>query len=117
MASSPLSNKTKENTVLLGLVALLNQINVLKLRKVIVATTHPSVAKAYESLEYLHSMGFADDNREEIKDAALLKMLYELKSKNIKMEFKVQQANDSPPWGPFEKVLSSAKKQLGEAMK
>ena len=117
VASSPLSNKTKENTVLLGLVALLNQINVLKLRKVIVATTHPSAAKAYESLEYLHSMGIADDNREEIKDAALLKMLHELKSKNIKIEFKVQQANDSPPWGPFEKVLSSAKKQLGEAMK
>ena len=117
VASSPLSSKTKENTILLGLVALLNQIILLKLRKVTIVITHPSVAKAYESLEYLHSMGFVDDDRVEIKDAMLLKMLYELKVNNeIRIEFKIQQANDSPPWGPFEKVLTSAKEQLAEAI-
>ena len=81
-------------------------------------TTHSSAAKAYESLENLHSIGYTDANTEEIKDAMLLKMLHKLKVKNeMKVEIKVQQPNDSPPWGPFEKVLASAKTQLEEALK
>ena len=115
-ANSPITNKTKENTVLLGLLALINQIILLQLKKVIILTTHSSVAHSYNSLDSIHSMGYTDMNRAQIKDANLLQMLYELKNKHdIKIEIRVHLPNDPPMGEPSDRLLTIAKAQLDEA--
>ena len=116
-ANSPLSNKTNENTVLLGLVALINQIILLQLKKVIILTTHSSAALSYNSLENAKAAGYADMNREKLKDANILQMLYELKSKHdIKIEIRVHLPSEPAMGEPFDRLLNTAKSQLDEAL-
>ena len=115
-ANSPLSNKTNENTVLLGLIALNNQIILLQLKKVVIVTTHSSAAHAYNSLDSVQAMGFVDMNREKVKDSNLLQMLYDLKSKHdIKIDIRVHLPNEPNMGEPLDRLLNTAKSQLDEA--
>ena len=115
---SVLSNKTKDNTLLLGLIALINQIIQLKLKKVLILTNHQNTVTTFNSIEMFHAMGYVDMDRNKMKDDMLLQMLYQLRvSNDIKIEMDMQNILPLPLREPFNKLLKKAKAQLDEAWK
>ena len=73
---SVLSTKTKDNTLLLGLIALINQIIQLKLKKVLILRNHQQTVTTFNSIEMYHNMGYADMDSIKMKETCFCKCFF-----------------------------------------
>ena len=79
---NPLTNISKNTSIMLSFLALLNQANEIKLKKLLVITEDDYIQKLHEKIPLLHAQGYKSENGESIVNDFVLKDIHAALDKN-----------------------------------
>ena len=88
--------KTRNNSVLLAILACLNQAAVIKFRKICIMLNSPRIKNIIESLDLISLQEYKDDSGNLVPDHSILKMIHSIMQDN-KISLSFQLAIPDPP--------------------